>query len=236
MRHIIFIFISFFILNSALAEVPRKSEDITFEIPQGELSLPTIDPKKTIAPHFIGFEFSSWKPDQLQQESRLPMTTEFSKSSTPKLTFNYISAGADTSIGRLSTKLGFSYLQLEREGQLTIESSNYAVSQKTNLYQALIGSEWKTNREYLSTLRPYANLAIQPTWIQSQKSEFNGGINAVEWPLYFSAGALINVWPLNQWLGVDEMAINVSIEKTQNLNGASISGTGIALGTRIGWN
>lgn len=236
MKNLNFILAFFFSVTAVAIEAPRQSEDIVFDIPKGELSLPAVNPQEITSPHYIGLEFSSWEPDQFQQESRLPMTTDFVRSGSNKATLSYVSAGADTSLGLLSLKLGVSYMQLKREGQLAIETIGYTVSQKTNLYQVALGTEWKTYHEYFAVLKPYANIAILPTWVQSQKSEFNGGISTVEWPLYFSAGGLINVHSLGQWLGVDEMALNLSIEKTQNLSGSSLNGTGVALGTRIGWN
>lgn len=241
MKVLIASFISVFIFFSAMAaKTPtpntQKNEDISFEVPQGELVLPKVEPQEVIAPHYIGFEVSSWEPDQLNQESRLPMTTEFEKSETPKISFVSISAGSETSVGRFSTKLGLSYLRMHREGHLAIESIGYTVGQNINLYQAVVGTEWKTNTAFFSVLTPYIDVALTPTWIQSQKSEFNGGVSEVRWPIMASAGATVGLKTVGRWLGVDELALNLAVEKTQHITGSALNGTGIALGTRIGWN
>ena len=141
MKNFILILITLFFSGWTFA----ADEGVTFNVPRSDLGLPKAQaPMNVLGPKYFSFEVSNWTPESLTQESRLPDTTEFAKSGSPKFAFQFISAGESFAFGHLSTKLGISYLQLQRDGFFEIESSGYTVTQKVNLYQFLIGAEWRT--------------------------------------------------------------------------------------------
>lgn len=230
MKSLIIIFLSSFCFGEVFA-----ADDITFNVPRSELPLSTYETLKVQNLKYLGFEVSTWEPDHLYQDSRLPLTSQFEKSGRSKIALNYSSVLMQTDFGLFSTKFGLSYIQLDRHGYLKIESASLLVTQETNLYQTLAGIEWTSNREFFAHSKPYIDLAISPTWIQSTKSEFNSGVSEWQWAALMAIGVQFEAKPFGQWLGFDNMAFNLSAERTQDLYNDSLTGTGLVLGTKIGW-
>ncbi|MEK6773843.1 MAG: hypothetical protein AABY64_07875 [Bdellovibrionota bacterium] len=230
MKNLVMIFLSLVFISAAHAE-----EDLILDVPRSNLSLPESERTMDLTPKYFEISASTWQPDQFSQVSQLPMTSSFSKIEGPKISLSYNTPLKTNSLGIFSSHVGISYLQLERTGYINVGTTGIEVSQKTNLYQALVGMAYEPNKTLLSVIKPYAVLSLSPIWVQSARSEFNSGVSEVEWSAQASAGLSFNIKPVAQWIGIEDMAVNIAIDKTQDLQSDSLTGTGVAIGTKVGW-
>ncbi len=231
MKTISIFIISFF----CFIAVAKTDETIELSIPQSELT-PT--EKRDFSKSnlkYMGFSISTWAPKGISQDSRLSGTSEFTKTGQDKFSVSYTSPLLGFESSLLSSQFGLASLQMQRSGQLRIETTEIQVNHQTSLYQALLGLEWKTQKEYFLDSKFFATLSASPTWIQSAKSEFNNGVNAWQWMSLTSAGIQLPIRPLGRWLGFDDMSVNIAVEQSKDLSGKSLDGSGVVIGTNVGW-
>lgn len=211
------------------------ADSIELNVPRSELPQKSAYKYSTTSLKYINIDFSSWSPTHLKQDSRLPQTTSFQKSGREKISLYYSSAFSNYDSGLVSTQFGFSYLQMERSGLLKFESAGINVSHQVDLYQILMGAEWKSHKVNFTQSKIFANLRAIPTWVQSTKSEFNSGLSEWRWMTAASLGLQWSVAPLGQWLGFDDMVLNLALEQSKDFSGNSLDGSGIIFGTKIGF-
>ena len=231
MKTIIIFFISFL----SLITFAKPDDAIELTIPHSELA--PIEKKELSKANlkYLNFAVSSWAPSELSQDSRLHGTSRFSKAGQNKFSLSYSSPLLGFESSLLSTQFGLSYLQMQRSGQLKIETTEITVNHQASLYQVLLGLEWKTEKEYFLRSKFFATLSASPTWIQSTKSEFNNGVNEWQWMSLASVGIQLPIRPLGRWLGFDDMSVSIAAEQSKDLSGKSLDGSGVVIGTQVGW-
>lgn len=223
--------ISFFCIIS----FARAEDAIELSIPHSELApVEKIEISKSNL-KYMNFSVSTWAPSELSQDSRLPGTSEFTKTGQNKFSISYSSPLLGFESSLLSTQFGLAYLQMQRSGQLRIETTEITVNHQASLYQALMGLEWKTQKEYFLNSKFFVTLSASPTWIQSTKSEFNSGVNDWQWMTLASIGVQLPIRHLGRWMGFDDMTVNIAVEQSKDLSGRSLDGSGVVIGTNLGW-
>lgn len=223
-----------FIPLSVLICTAASASDISVNVPQTQLTLESTKVQPLSKQYFIEAQASSWSPDNLTMASQLSSTSSYS-SKMPALNFAIGESFYQNAYIKLAGKMGAGYAQLQRNGSMGFDVNRIVLSENLNIMQASAGLEVAGANEWLNTVRPIATVSVVPTWSQSQSSEFTDGINQFDWLAKASAGVEFNVHPIARWMGLDETAFEVGIEKTQSLTATALSGTGVWAGTRIGW-
>jgi hypothetical protein len=212
------------------------AQNLVVPVPRSQIALPESSSQPVLAPAYFDITTSSWTPENLQQPSHLSETSSFRKSGPSKLSFDISSPVGQASWGLFSSKLGLSYMQLERSGFLGIENSGYTVSQNLNLFQGRLAAEWTTKQDIARDLRPYVDLGVLPTWAQSSASQFNDGVSDMSVIGEAGIGLTFNLTPLAHWLSLSQVALDLGFETTRGFDNDQLNGSGVRLGTRIGWN
>jgi hypothetical protein len=75
-----------------------------------------------------------------------------------------------------------------------------------------------------------------PTWAQSSASQFNDGVSDMSVIGEAGIGLTFNLTPLAHWLSLSQVALDLGFETTRGFDNDQLNGSGVRLGTRIGWN
>lgn len=212
-----------------------EAKDIYAPVPQSEILFPKNEPKLDFTiHHFLELQVSSWFPDQLSQPSYLANTSAFS-SASPQFSLLLGSLRHQETWYKLSGLFGFSYEQLQRTGTLGYDINSFRITQYLNLYQAQLGLEFMLTPPSSQNLHPLGRLSLTPTWSQSPSSEFNDGVNTMDWLARASIGISWNLPTVASWLHLEAAALELGAEGTKNINTTTFTGTGLWIATRVGW-
>lgn len=214
---------------------PPPPEDISINVPQSQLSLPTTEkPESSASNNFVRLQMSNWSASHLTEESQVTNSSGFS-TTMPEVSLQFGSKLKEMSWATLSSVLGGSFLQMQRSGDLGYENTSIHVSQNINMYQANIGLELLGTHELLKNLRPFGSMALAPTWSQSVASEFNNGVSELDWLVKSQLGLSLNSPKTAKWLGIQEAALEFGLENSVGLNNSAMADTAVWAGARLGW-
>lgn len=176
---------------------------------------------------------SSWAPNNYTSGSYLAGTNSFHTEGMGKLAINLWTDTWHTAGLVISPKFGLGFDQFVRQGQVEVSGQNSTVSQDVNLYSASLGIELTPQAEWRFHLKPYADLALMPTYAQSPQSQFDDGISN----FYFNAQEVGGITWSSPWvannLGVANFGIEIGVEGVQGLGSSPLTGYGVLAGTRI---
>lgn len=230
--------IGVFSCQMALAKpkpTPTPPVDISMSVPQSQLTLPKEDVVESKASsNFVRLQFSNWSAPRLSEPTQLNDTTGFS-SNSPDLGLQLGSKLREFSWATMSSVIGGSYTEMQRSGDLGIQTASLQLSQNLRIYQASFGLELLGTRELLTNLRPFGSLSVGPAIVQSVSSEFNDGVNEVDWLATTSVGLSWNSVKTAKFMGVQEAALELGVENTLGLNTSQMSGNAVWAGARLGW-
>lgn len=230
----------FFIMGpivQAAQKNPSPPQDILVPVPQSEIVYPDSlkTPPPPITNYFLQLAVSSWAPNQINQPTYLPNTTDF-KSSSPQFSLligGPLNEGDDV---RWTTLLGISYMQMQRSGTLGYDVNAFTVSQNLNLYQLQLGAEATFKKIFTDQIHPLLGLALNPTWSQAPASEFNDGISQVDWLMRLTAGVSWSFPKVANSIGLQDASLLIGGEATKNISSTDYSGSGLWIATRINWH
>jgi hypothetical protein len=203
-------------------------------VPQTQLTLPSRDLQRPQEMSYLELQASSWSPQHFSQSSQIPNTSDYS-STSPQMSLNFAYQMFTGDAVNISSKIGASFLSLQRTGNMKMDNASYKQTENLHMYQADVGAEVASNKNYFGFVRPVAGLFVLPTWSQAGSSEFSNGISEMNWAAKGSVGVVMNISKLAQVLDLDEVALSVGFERTQSLDGSDLNGNGLWASTRIGW-
>lgn len=231
MRKLILI-ISMFSL-SAIAKTAPSLIQVT--VPKTEMILPSREIHQSNRLFFFDLQLSSWAPQNLSEVSHLANTTKYSKSGGPTISLNIGEDIQRTDKFLIASRLGVSYLQLERSGSVGLANNSYASSEKLNIYQGDLGVEILSSKDLFKGMHPLVRLSLAPTWMQSSSSEFTNGLSEWSLPVRASAGLILNIPKVAQLFDLQDASFAMGFEYLQSFDDGNLNGSGLWAGTRIGW-
>lgn len=222
------------------AEMKRSSESIASEtekeftvpVPKSEIALEPLRFKPS-RPSEYSISATTWVPENFTRNSYLHKVSAFQKTDIPALTLNRFSeiyTGANLNI---SSKLGLTYLQMQRTADRSMTLLDGPGTETMNFVMARAGVESAWPNILPWGFEPNMSFAVLPTWITAQESVFEDGVGEFGLPFEATAGLL---WrsPARASIYRGDLSVGVSYQAVNGtIGGSSLRGHGVLGELRI---
>ncbi len=211
--------------------LPPKEEQQIFNLPlsQSEIQIIKVVPIER-NPRSFELSASSWAPKNFALSSYLSDTSDFNRAGLPLVSANYISKYADLgSQGELSTKVGISYLSLDRTAGYGISASSPQIAHESlNLFSLRLGAEYIAHHALPFHLEPAIGLYILPTWMVASRTELDNGVSAYGFPVEANLDLLYDSQSLSKMIGSADLILGIGIQEVYgSVSGSDMSGFGL---------
>jgi|GEM_PF-2433465 len=216
--------------HSAKVEAtPSKS----YLVPRGHFNLEKYAaPVVPEASFKLEVSLSTWAPKKFSEASRLSQTRDFESGSVPRLSIYRSFSHWNFETFTLAPKLGFSYLKIQRKGELALAGASVVIEQEGKLAFLRAGLELVPQLILDGVLEPAYGLSFAPSWLQLPASEFNEGINRVDISLEHFLGFNLYLPGAAQSLGLKSFGLTTGFEWTQKLSSKAPAGEGLLFGLK----
>lgn len=211
---------------------PTDASDSMINVQVPESSL-TFNSDKNLVPvhhYIIEADAANWVPAGYANPSYLQNTSNYNSASVPQISINLLTNGARLGPLRLRPKLGVTYEQLERGGDLSLNQNNVTVTEHLNFYSLRAGAELSTERDFYR-IRPIASVALLPSWESASTSAFSDGISKTPFLYEGTAGISLRVLS-SPSLGMQSLSIETGVEHDEAFNDKTLAATAAYLGVR----
>lgn len=215
--------------SSAKEETTSKS----YLVPRGHFNLEKYEaPVAPEASFKLEVSISSWSPKKFSEASRLSQTRDFESGSVPRLSINRSFSEWNFETFAIAPKLGFSYLKIQRKGELSVAGASVEIEQEGKLAFLRAGLEFVPHLIIYGVLEPTYGLSFTPSWLQLPTSEFNEGVNRADIALEHFLGFNFYLPRAAQSLGLKSFGLTTGIEWNQKLSSKAPAGEGLLLGLK----
>ncbi|MGZ3771710.1 MAG: hypothetical protein ACXVCP_19190 [Bdellovibrio sp.] len=230
MKFFVFAFMLLAFQAKVFAAQAMAASLIKVPVPRSEIQFPKEESPEGYKPLQFRLGMTTWKPSSLTAPSRLLNTSEYRATTNANLKFEI---GKEIYRGTWFSSqlfLGFTYIELERTGQLNYGSTVVQEAESLNVFQFPLALEMLGNpllENY--DIRPLFKLSVIPMYSRSSSGTFTKGVSELNWlgasALGFSTGLSKN-WKLA-----------AGLEASQSLNSDSdFSGKGFWLSVGMDLN
>lgn len=211
---------------------PRPEEEqqiYALPVQTSEIQLVEVAPviRKT---HEFELSASTWAPKNFQLPSYLPDPSDFNRSSLPMLSVSYLTKYFDAgSNGEVWTKLGLSYLSLDRKAVASGSSDSPLIAHEVlNLFSLRLGAEYVAKDLLPFGIEPAFGLAILPTWIAASRTELDSGVSAYGFPIEASVDLMYHFSGLSSAVGSTDLILGIGVHDIYgSVGGSDMSGIGL---------
>jgi len=202
-------------------------------VPQSEIKL---EPMRYVPPPPVEFSFgaSTYMPSNFTRSSYTGDVSRFDRTGIPSLTINrhqniYEAANGFT----VGTLFGLTYMQLNRSVNRVIFNADAGTSTETvNFYMLRAGLEAGWQHLLPWNFEPDLSVAILPTWMAGDRSQFEDSVGVFGMPYEASLGVLWRAPRGPSHFG--NLTIGISGTQTYgNVGGSSMSGLGFSGELRV---
>lgn len=181
-----------------------------------------------ITHHEFEITASSWTPKNFHLPSIVSDPSDFSRAGLPLLSINYITKSYDVgSSGTLSTKLGLSYMSLNRTGEIGGLYSHTG-TETLNLFSVRLGAEYSIKDALPWSLEPAFGLYLLPTWLAASRTELDNGLSSYGFPFEVSADLLYRSSHLSKLVGSSDLVLGVGVHDIYgSVSDSDMSGLGV---------
>lgn len=215
------------------AVVPATPSDIEVAIPRSQM---TYEKPAVIVPGRTSLELllSDWNPSHFHSDSYVENARNFERSSIPAIEINFQNRLWQNANFEIKDLFGLRFVGLERTADLTTNGSSRSISQKAYIYSAQLGLLVTSNSYYFGWLKPYASVALLPTYLQAPSTSMSEGIAKSVLGTEESLGAKIFFSSLGQSMGFYSANLSLGLIWTQSQDSNNaLDGKGIRLGFEV---
>ncbi len=212
------------------SQASEKEQAFSVAVPKSQMDL---EPLRYVPPRPVDVEMgiSSWEPENFARGSYSGRVSKFERSGVPSLSLNRLGEIYAWSSGLiLRSKLGLSYMALERsETSLAGGLSTGSSVQTLNMFSGRAGFELAWTHLLPWNFEPSVSVAVLPTILNGDQSEFEKGVSAFGTPWEATLGLF---WRSNL-MGQDIGAGVAGHAVRGSVGGSSLAGYGVQGAFRI---
>ena len=208
--------------------IPKAQVEETYLLPIAQTQMKIIEPvvvkKKT---REVEIATSTWAPKSFSRRSYLTGTTEFERASLPQVSLNFLNQiYAPNENEEISTKIGLSYLSLERFAD--IGPSGSRSHEVANLFSLRLGAEYINHQILPKGFEPAIGFYFLPTWIIGASNPIDNGVNATGLPLEASLDLLYRMKTTDSVLGPAGYVFGIGVHQIYGqVEEAELTGLGV---------
>ncbi len=207
---------------------PKQQVEETYLLPYAQSQMkivePVVEKKKT---REVEISTSSWAPKSFPRRSYLSGTTKFERASLPQVSLNFLNqVYAQNETEEISTKVGLSYLSLERFAD--IGPSGSRSHEVANMFSLRLGAEYINHQILPKGFEPAIGLYFLPTWIIGASNPIDNGVNATGLLLEASLDLLYRIKTTDSVHGPSGYVFGIGIHQIYGqVEEAELTGLGV---------
>jgi hypothetical protein len=213
---------------------PGKEQVVTISVPRSELILPPMA-SIVVVPAEVELSASNWAPDDFTKSSYEAGASRFIANGLPLLSVNRVHQMVQLGNGfSLASKLGFSYLGMQRTIPLVIGGNHINDStQQLNLFMGRMGLEvaWKNFLPW--GVEPVLGASVLPSWASASATAVENSFSGFGAPLELTVGLM---WRTGSGFGLFDGKLSLALGATGiygSIAGSNVAGRGVAAALRI---
>lgn len=226
----------FSVLSILLISFNGMAAVIQLAVPRSQIQFPSEDLSKKTSPLYFEVGLTTWAPSALRGSSRLANTSEYKSLQNSSLKIEMGKEIYSNDSFSLLGLIGFSHLQLERNGQMSNGSTLSQESEILNLFQVPLSLDFRGAAFLSSKLHPLFKISLSPTYSRSTSGAFTKGVSELNWVGASSLGFSFDLPKKEGSQFLNGWCLASGIEASQSLDASQFEGTGFWIALGLNWN